>query len=89
MTALLLGGGAMTYLTQLTVTSSYAADIVPALVAIGLGFGMIFAPAVDTAVAGWPQGRRRLGTGRHHATGPRFDRDHHPGTVALTATAAT
>src|SRR6266700_1065919 len=38
-TGMLLGGGAMTYLTQLTVTSSYAADIVPALVAMGLGLG--------------------------------------------------
>ena len=52
MTGTLLGGGAMTYLTQLTVTSSYAADIVPALVAMGLGFGMIFAPAINTATAG-------------------------------------
>jgi hypothetical protein len=49
---MLLGGGAMTYLTQLTVTSSYAVDIVPALVAMGLGFGMIFAPAINTATAG-------------------------------------
>jgi MFS family permease len=51
-TGMLLGGGAMAYLTQLTVTSSYAADIVPALVAMGLGFGMIFAPAINTATAG-------------------------------------
>jgi MFS family permease len=51
-TGMLLGGGAMGYLTQLTVTSSYAADIVPALVAMGLGFGMIFSPAINTATAG-------------------------------------
>src|ERR1700759_5180018 len=51
-TGMLLGGGGMTYLTQLTVTSSYAADIVPALVAMGLGFGMIFSPAINTATAG-------------------------------------
>ena len=51
-TGMLLGGGAMAYLTQLTVTSSYAADIVPALVAMGLGFGMIFSPAINTATAG-------------------------------------
>jgi hypothetical protein len=51
-TGMVLGGGAMTYLTQLTVTSSYAVDIVPALVAMGLGFGMIFAPAINTATAG-------------------------------------
>jgi EmrB/QacA subfamily drug resistance transporter len=49
---MVLGGGAMAYLTQLGVTSSYAAGILPALVAMGLGFGMIFAPAINTATAG-------------------------------------
>src|SRR5271156_6164116 len=51
-TGMVLGGGAMAYLTQLTVTSSYAASVVPALVALGLGFGMIFSPAINTATAG-------------------------------------
>ena len=49
---MVLAGGAMTYLTQLTVSSSYAVQIVPALVAMGLGFGMIFSPAINTATAG-------------------------------------
>ncbi|HEX2822721.1 MAG TPA: MFS transporter, partial [Streptosporangiaceae bacterium] len=49
---MVLAGGAMGYLTQLTVTSSYAVHIVPALVAMGLGFGMIFSPAINTATAG-------------------------------------
>jgi hypothetical protein len=49
---MLLGGGGMTYLTQLTVTSSYAVGIVPALMVMGLGFGMIFSPAINTATAG-------------------------------------
>ena len=49
---MLLGGGAMAYLTQLTVTSSYAVSIAPALVVMGLGFGMIFSPAINTATAG-------------------------------------
>ena len=34
----------MTYLTQLTVTSSYVGGVLPALLILGLGFGMIFAP---------------------------------------------
>ena len=51
-TGMLLGAGAMTYLTQLTVTSSYAGSILPALLIMGLGFGMIFAPAINTATAG-------------------------------------
>ena len=49
---MLLGAGGTAYLAQLTVTSSYIADILPALVAMGLGFGMIFAPAINTATAG-------------------------------------
>jgi EmrB/QacA subfamily drug resistance transporter len=51
-TGMVLGGGAMGYLTQLTVTSSYAVSIAPALVVMGLGFGMIFSPAINTATAG-------------------------------------
>ena len=51
-TGTVLGGGAMAYLTQLTVTSSYAVSILPALLALGLGFGMIFAPAINTATTG-------------------------------------
>jgi EmrB/QacA subfamily drug resistance transporter len=51
-TGMLLGGGAMAYLTQLTVTSSYVGSILPSLLALGLGFGMIFAPAINTATSG-------------------------------------
>ena len=56
---MLLGGGAMAYLTQLTVTSSYEVSVLPALLAMGLGFGMIFSPAINTATAGVP-GRTRV-----------------------------
>jgi EmrB/QacA subfamily drug resistance transporter len=51
-TGMVLGGLSMGYLTTLTVTSSYATHIVPPLVAMGLGFGMIFSPAINTATAG-------------------------------------
>ena len=51
-TGMLFGAGAMTYLTQLTVTSSYVGGILPALIIMGLGFGMIFSPAINTATAG-------------------------------------
>ena len=51
-TGMLFGCGAMTYLTQLTVTSSYAGGVLPALLIMGLGFGMIFSPAINTATAG-------------------------------------
>jgi hypothetical protein len=36
----------------LTTTSSYAGSVLPALMALGLGFGMIFAPAINTATVG-------------------------------------
>ncbi len=49
---MLSGAAAMTYLTQLTVTSSYAGSVLPALIILGLGFGMIFSPAINTATAG-------------------------------------
>ena len=51
-TGMLLGCGAMIYLAQLTVTSSYAGGVLPALLILGLGFGMIFAPAINTATTG-------------------------------------
>jgi predicted MFS family arabinose efflux permease len=51
-TGMLLGGAGMAYLTQITVTTSYATGIVPALLVMGLGFGMIFSPAINTATAG-------------------------------------
>jgi MFS family permease len=51
-TGMLLGAGAMAYLTQLSVASSYAVSILPALLAMGLAMGMIIAPAINTATAG-------------------------------------
>jgi MFS family permease len=37
------------------VTSSYAGGVLPALLIMGLGFGTIFAPAINTATAGVPR----------------------------------
>jgi predicted MFS family arabinose efflux permease len=51
-TGMVFGGGAMLYLTQLTVTSSYVGAVLPALILAGLGFGMIISPAINTATAG-------------------------------------
>ena len=51
-TGMLLGAGGMAYLTQVTVTSGYASAVLPALLILGLGFGMIFAPAINTATFG-------------------------------------
>jgi EmrB/QacA subfamily drug resistance transporter len=49
---MLLAGAGMLYLSRLTVTSSYASSILPALLVMGLGFGLIFSPAINTATAG-------------------------------------
>jgi len=51
-TGMLFGCGAMAYLTQLTVTSSYVGGVLAPLIIMGLGFGMIFSPAINTATAG-------------------------------------
>jgi hypothetical protein len=42
----------MLYLTQITVSTSYLTGVLPALMVAGLGFGSIFAPAINTATAG-------------------------------------
>jgi EmrB/QacA subfamily drug resistance transporter len=51
-TGMLLGGGGMVYLTQITVTSGYASGVLPALLLMGTGFGTVFSSAINTATAG-------------------------------------
>jgi EmrB/QacA subfamily drug resistance transporter len=51
-TGMVLAGAGMFYLTRLTPGASYTGSILPALLALGLGFGMIFSPAINTATAG-------------------------------------
>ena len=49
---MLLGAGGMALLTQVTVTSSYVSAVLPALLILGLGLGLIFAQTINTATAG-------------------------------------
>ncbi|HUA48443.1 MAG TPA: MFS transporter [Solirubrobacteraceae bacterium] len=51
-TGMLLAALGMVILAQLGVHSSYAADILPALLVTGLGLGLIFAPSINTATLG-------------------------------------
>jgi predicted MFS family arabinose efflux permease len=51
-TGMLLGGTGMLLLTGLGVHSSYAADILPSLLIMGVGMGMIFAPSMSNATLG-------------------------------------
>ena len=52
MTGMLLGGGGMLYLTRLTVASSYATDILPALIMLGIGLGLVFSTSINSATLG-------------------------------------
>ncbi len=47
-----LGAAGMLYLTRLGVHSTYATSILPSLLVMGMGFGLIFAPAMATATLG-------------------------------------
>jgi EmrB/QacA subfamily drug resistance transporter len=51
-TGMVLAAAGMFYLTRLTPESSYAADVLPSLIVMGFGFGLIFAPAIATATLG-------------------------------------
>lgn len=49
---MLLASGGMVILTRMTVHSSYAGEILPALLLMGLGMGLTFMPVFATATAG-------------------------------------
>ena len=49
---MVLGGSGMLYLAQLGPNSSYAGGVLPGLMVMGLGFGAIMAPSMNTATSG-------------------------------------
>ena len=49
---MLLGGGGMLYLTRLGVASSYVTGILPALVMLGVGFGLVISTSINSATLG-------------------------------------
>jgi EmrB/QacA subfamily drug resistance transporter len=51
-TGMLLGAGGMLYLTRLGVAASYATGILPALVMLGVGLGLVFSTSVNSATLG-------------------------------------
>ena len=51
-TGMLLGAAGMLYLTRLGVASSYATGILPALVMLGVGLGLVFSTSVNSATLG-------------------------------------
>jgi len=54
-TGMTLGAGGMFLFARLTPTSGYAGHVLPSLVVLGLGFGLIFAPAISSATYGVAQ----------------------------------
>ena len=51
-TGMLLGAGGMLYLTRLTVASSYATGILPTLITLGIGLGLVFSTSINSATLG-------------------------------------
>jgi EmrB/QacA subfamily drug resistance transporter len=51
-TGMALASVAMALLAQLAIDSTYAAHVLPALLVMGVGLGLIFAPAMSTATLG-------------------------------------
>jgi hypothetical protein len=49
---MLITAGGLFWLTKLTITSSYIGHVFPALLVLGFGVGLVFAPAINTATAG-------------------------------------
>jgi EmrB/QacA subfamily drug resistance transporter len=49
---MLLSAVAMLMLTGVSVHASYGTDVLPGLLVVGIGLGLIFAPAMDTATRG-------------------------------------
>jgi EmrB/QacA subfamily drug resistance transporter len=52
LTGMLLAAAGMVVLAQLGVHSTYAAHVLPALIPLGLGLGLIFGPAMNTGTLG-------------------------------------
>ena len=51
-----IASGAMVFLTGVGVDTAYASHVLPALIAMGVGMGLIFAPAMSTATLGVSEG---------------------------------
>jgi hypothetical protein len=49
---MVIAAGGMALLTRLGLHSSYASDVLPALIPVGVGIGLVVATAINTATAG-------------------------------------
>jgi predicted MFS family arabinose efflux permease len=60
---LVLVAGASVLLSMATATSQYAADLLPGLVGVGLGVGMVFVPVSVTSMTGIPDSHAGVASG--------------------------
>ena len=60
---LVLTGGAAALLAAVPGHASYVADLLPGLIALGIGVGLVFAPVSVTAMAGIPESHAGLASG--------------------------
>jgi EmrB/QacA subfamily drug resistance transporter len=60
---LVVTAGAAALLAAVPADASYAADLLPGLVALGVGVGLVFAPVSITAMAGIPESHAGLASG--------------------------
>ena len=60
---LVVTGGAAALLAAMPGHASYAADVLPGLVALGIGVGLVFAPVSVTSMAGIPESHAGLASG--------------------------
>jgi EmrB/QacA subfamily drug resistance transporter len=62
-TGLLITAGAATLISTATSSAHYAADLLPGLLAMGLGVGMVFVPVSVTSMAGIPASHSGVASG--------------------------
>ena len=49
---MLVAAAGMVLLAQMQVSSDYAGGVLPGLVVVGMGLGLVFAPAINASTAG-------------------------------------
>ena len=58
-----LAAGGLLWLGRLTAHSTYAADVLPAMIVLAVGLGLMFVPTAAAAVADLPEERSGIGSG--------------------------
>ena len=59
---MIIAAGGMAWLSQLSVSSTYASSVLGPIIVLGVGMGMIIAPSINTATAGIEQADAGVGS---------------------------